>query len=193
MREAPSLKCLCAALFAVCCLTLSTVPLAHAGKGKPNVVRTSGQHVKGGHGSAFDLLRHSRQGRHKRKRFDKHDRRLSFVKRQKHKRRHAYVPTYYYGYRRGNRYRDYTRSEPSYRPEKTEVVQPFQDRPVTPKWVHVGSLDSSPLAAKGGGPGRNCLSVKTEITVDGELLDAFGQVCLLADGTWELRPSEQAD
>ncbi len=109
------------------------------------------------------------------------------------------MPTYYYGYRRGYRYRDYPRSEPSYRPEKNEVVQPYQYRPVIPKWVHVGGINSTLGASTvaepyaGGDPRRNCLSVKTEITIDGKPMDAFGEACLLADGTWQLEPSEQND
>jgi hypothetical protein len=32
--------------------------------------------------------------------------------------------------------------------------------------------------------------VKTQITVDGNPMDAFGEACLSADGAWVLRPSQ---
>ena len=50
-----------------------------------------------------------------------------------------------------------------------------------------------PGSTPGDGAGRNCLSVKTEITVDGKPVDAFGEACLLADGSWRLRPTEATD
>ncbi len=190
---------LCVALVTTCCLLLSAVPLAQAGKSKPNVVRTSGQHVNSGRSFTIGHHRHFRHGRLKLNRFHKHDKRLSFAKSRKHKRRHVYVPTYYYGYRRGYRYRNYPSSTPSYRSEKSDAVQPNQYRPVIPKWVHVGDIDGTlgpPTIEEpygGGGLRRNCLSVKTEITIDGKPMEAFGEACLLADGTWQLEPSEQND
>ena len=204
LREALSVRCICAALLTVCCLTLSTVPPAHAGKGKPNVVRTAGQHVKGGWVSNARHYRHSLRGNFKRQRFHKQAERSGFVKRRDRKRHtrkrgHSYAPIYYYGYGRRYRYRNYSRSEPSYRSEATAPAQPDRTKPVTPKWVHVGGAESAlgsytveELYAEGGGR-RNCLSVRMEITVDGKPLDAVGEACLLADGAWELRPSEQND
>ncbi len=205
MRETPSLKYFCVVLVAICSLILPEVPLAHAGKGKPGFVRVSKQHARSGHGSGFRQKRHARHGNFKQKRFGKHSRRPDFVKRRGHKRRYSYGSTYNYGY--GRRYgygrdygyRDYPRYEPIYRSETRPAVQPYQARPVTPKWVHVdstgGTLTSYTAEAPNAESGvrRNCLSVKTEITVDGKLVDAFGEACILADGTWELRPSEQND
>ena len=78
-------------------------------------------------------------------------------------------------------------------------MQPYQARPVTPKWVSVGSADnalgaySAEAPKADGAAGKNCLSVKTQITVNGKPYDAFGEACLVADGTWEFRPSEKKD
>ena len=188
MRQTLWLSRFCAALLAVCCLAISAAPEAHAGKGKgkPNVVRSSGQHVQGGHGSNFGQ-----------KRFHKQSKRTGFVKRRDRKRPHFKAPNYTYGYDSDYRYRNYPRSEPSYRSEASAAVPPYRDRPVTPKWVHVSSIDDTLLSSTtegsyaDGGLRRNCLSVKTEITVDGKPMDAFGEACLSADGTWELKPSEQ--
>jgi hypothetical protein len=169
-------------------LTLSAAPEAHAGKGKgkPNVVRSSGQHVKGGHGSSFGQ-----------KRIHKQSKRRGVVSRRDRKRRHFNAPGYYYSYNRGYSYRDTPTSEPSYRSEASAAVPPYQDRPVTPKWVHVSGTDdalglsTTEGSYAEGGLRRNCLSVTTEITVDGKPMNAFGEACLSADGTWELKPSEQ--
>lgn len=201
MREALSLKYICTALFTALCLTLSTVPSAHAGKGKPNVVRVSKQHMKAGFASKHHRIS---RGHFKRQSFRKHRRGKSFAvrrdrNRHRRNRRYYYGSGYYYDYARANWYRDYYRSEPSYRAEASPAVQPYQPPPVTPKWVHVGSADgalgSYPAEAPNAKSGahRNCLSVKTEIMVDGKPFDAFGEACLVADGTWEFRPSEQND
>jgi len=212
LREALSLKCFCAVLVAICGLILPAVPLAHAGKGKPNVVRTASHHVKGGRVSHIRF--HSRSGRgyfkqtgrgyFKQKRFHKRSKHSGYAKRRDRKRHHrkrrySHGSIYYYGYGRDDRYRDYPRYEPIYRSETRPAVQPYSARPVTPKWVHVGStggaLGSYTAEAPNAESGirRNCLSVKTEITVDGNPVDAFGDACLLADGTWEFRPLERND
>ncbi len=202
MRRMPSLPCFCAALLAVFCVTLSAVPEVHAGKGKPGFVRVSKQQVRSGHGSGFAQKRLARHSNFKQKRFHKRSERPDFVKRRAQRRRNyygsgrSYGSGYGYGYDRGYRYRDYRQPVPSYRPEASAPVQPYQDRPVTPKWVHVSSLDGAlgPSTLEGsyaeGGLRRNCLSVKTQITVDGKPMDAFGEACLSADGTWELKPSQ---
>jgi hypothetical protein len=188
LRETPSLSRFCAALLVVCCLTLSAAPEAHAGKGKSQAkaVRISNQHVKGGHGFSFGE-----------KRFHKHSKRTGVVRRRDRKRRHSTAPNYTYGYGSVYRYRDYPQPAPSTQSETSAPAPSYQDRPVTPKWVHVSGTDGAlglstteGLYADGGLRG-NCLSVKTEITVDGKPMDAFGEACLSADGTWELRPSEQ--
>jgi hypothetical protein len=141
--------------------------------------------VKGGHGFGFGQ-----------KRFHKQSKRKGVVKRRDRKRRHLNAPSYTYSYNRGYRYRDYPQPAPSYQPEASAAAPSYQDRPVTPKWVHVSSLDGAlgPSTLEGsyaeGGLRRNCLSVKTQITVDGKPMDAFGEACLSADGTWELKPSQ---
>jgi len=174
-------------------LTLSAASEAHAGKGKSQAkaVRSSGQHVKGGHGISFGQKRFHKQ------RFHKHSKRTGLVRRRDRKRRHSYASGYYYGYGSGYRYRDYPQPAPSAQPEASAAAPSYQDRPVTPKWVHVGGTDGAlglstteGLFADGGLRG-NCLSVKTEIAVDGQPMDAFGEACLSADGTWVLKPSEQ--
>jgi hypothetical protein len=183
-----SLSRFCTALLAVCCLTISAAPEAHAGKGKSQakVVRSSGQHVKGGHGFSFGQ-----------KRFHKQSKRRGVVRRRDRKRRHFNAPSYTYSYNRGYRYRDYPQPAPSTQSEASAAAPSYQDRPVTPKWIHVSGTDGAlglstteGLYAEGG-LRANCLSVKTEITVDSKPMEAFGEACLSADGTWELRPSEQ--
>jgi hypothetical protein len=169
-------------------LILSAAPEAHAGQGKSkaNLVRTSGQHVKGGHGFSFGE-----------KRFHKQSKRTGVVRRRDRKRRHFNAPNYTYGYYSGYRYRDYQQPAPSTQSEASAAAPSYQDRPVTPKWVHVSGTDGAllPSTTEGlyadGGLRGNCLSVKTEITVDGKPMDAFGEACLSADGSWQLKPSEQ--
>jgi len=195
MREALSLKYICTALFTALCLTLSTVPSAHAGKGKPNVVRVSKQHMKAGFASKHHRIS---RGHFKRQSFRKHRRGKSFAVRRD-RNRHRRNRRYYYGYDRGYRYRDYPQPAPSYQSEASAAAPSYQDRPVTPKWVHVSSIDDALLPSTTEAPNaksgahRNCLSVKTEIMVDDKPFDAFGEACLMADGTWEFRPSEQND
>ena len=189
----PSRQRFCAALVALCGMTLLAASSAEAG----SAVRSSGQQVKGGHGAAFHQQRHSNRRHFKGKRFDRHRARGNVVRRADRKRRHRRLSGYGYSYGYGGYYgyRDYPRTEPRYRSETTVTVQPYESRPVTPKWVHVGGGGVAPFTAEGlnaeSGPGKNCLSVKTQITVDGRPVDAFGKACLLADGSWELRPSEE--
>ena len=211
MLKPPLRQWFCAALVAFCGLTLLAATSAEAGR----AVRSSGQHVKSGHGAGFHQQRHSSRRhlnrghfnhRHfKGKRFDRHRVRGNVVRRADRKRRHRRLTGYGYGYGyRGSYgyggyygYRDYPRTAPSYRSEPTVTVQPYESRPVTPKWVHVGGGGVASFTAEGldaeSGPGKNCLSVKTQITVDGKPMDAFGRACLLADGSWELRPSEETE
>lgn len=197
MRQTPSPLRFCAALLAVLCLTLAAAAAAHAGKGKPNVVRTTGQHAKGGHGFGFGQQRQFRNGHFQQKHFHKHGKRSRSVKRRSHKRRHVYLRGYTYDYDRGYRYRNYPQPTPSTQSYAETAAPSYRDRPVTPKWISVSNLDGA-LVSSGvegayddGGLRRNCLSVKTQITVDGKPLDAFGEACISADGTWELTPSEQ--
>ena len=184
-----------------CCLLLGALPPAHAGNSKQNVTRSSGQHVTGGHRAGHAHVRQSRHGHFKSKRLDRRRARPNVVRRADRKRRpyygSRYSSRYSYGYGSGYRYRDDVRSESRYRPETDVAEQPTEHRPVTPKWVHVGSGGVAPFTAEGlhagGGAGDNCLSVKTEITVDGRPMDAFGEACLLADGSWQLNPARETE
>jgi hypothetical protein len=107
------------------------------------------------------------------------------------------VPTYYYD--RDYRYRDNSGSGSKYPSENSDVKQPYQTIPVTPKWVHVGDLVDAEGPSTNEGPyvesrhRRNCLYVKTEITIDGQPIEAFGNACLQADGSWQLVPSKPTD
>lgn len=198
MRKALSRYRLCAVPVAICCLVALAAAPAEAGQ----LVRSSGQQVHGGHGVAQAGASHLRHGRYKARRFDRHRVRPNVVRRADRKRRHRHVSRYaygyggYYGYGGGYRDRAYPRNEPGYRSETEAAVQPHENRPVTPKWVHVGG-GVAPFTAEGlpagGGLRTNCLSVKTEITVDGRPVDAFGEACLLADGTWQLKPAQETE
>jgi hypothetical protein len=170
---------------------------AHAGQTKPNVVRIAKQQTQFGPGFTFGQT--FRPHRFKPRRFDELDLRPSFVTFRHHRHRHRHVPISYYDYDHAYGYRDEPRYQPGYRPEASVASPAKQYGPVTPKWVHVGGGDgaSGRSGAEGAyaeaGPGTNCLTVKTEITVDGTPMDAFGKACLLADGTWQLRPAEAND
>lgn len=183
-----------AAVIVISCLTLSAAASAQAGQAKPNVFRIANQETQFGPGFTFGQP--FRPHRFKSKRFDKL--RSSFVTFRHHRHRHRHAPVYYYDYDRDYGYRDEPRYQPSYRPEASVAPPAYRYGPVTPKWVHVGGDGASGLSAAEGayaeaGPGTNCLTVKTQITVDGAPMDAFGKACLLADGTWQLRPAEAND
>ena len=69
-----------------------------------------------------------------------------------------------------------------------------QPRPVVPKWIHLGPSEideGSGEDTSGNGESQaltNCLTVKTDVTVDGVPMEAFGRACLAPDGTWRLEP-----
>ncbi len=195
MKERPSLPRLSAAMVVVGALALGTAA-AHAGQGKAVTVRAAGLHGKAGHG--FDFGRHGafRPGHFKPKSVLTHRKRPNFARRRDHKRRAVFVPGYYFGYDRGYRYGYDPQPAPRYQADPDPAAASYRHPPVTPKWIHVSSLDDasdpggSGQAYGDGGFGNNCLSVKTEITVDGRPMEAFGEACLSADGTWVLRPSQ---
>ena len=193
MRHASSLPRFLAALLCVACLALGAAA-AHAG-GKGKAVRTAGLHGKGGHGVSFGRQSQVRHGHFKQKRLHKHRKRPNVVRRSDRKRRPYYGSRYYYGYGRGTSYYYDPQPAPRTQPDPGPAAPSYRDRPVTPKWIHVSSLDGAPglsgtEGAYGDGSfGNNCLSVKTQITVDGQAMDAFGEACLSADGAWVLRPS----
>ncbi len=201
MRTGAAVGWLCAASVAVCAVMLSLAPPAEAGKGKsrPSFVRVG--NPPGLQGPRFTVQPQFRSGRFQAKKFDKRRRHRGFAKRGRHRDRPFYVPLGYYstpGYVYD--YRPGVVSAPGYPSEARAPAPAYETPPVTPKWIHVGD-DGGSILADGAGPGstpgdgagRNCLSVKTEITVDGKPVDAFGEACLLADGSWRLRPTEATD
>ena len=193
------LQCLFAAIVTICFLTLPAVPSADAGRLKSHSFHSSHKHVHAGHGFKRAHKRHFRHKLFKSKRFYKHRKQFRFAKRHKHKRRHLFVPSYYYGYRRGYRYRDYPVYEPDDRSERDTAVAPVQSKPVVPKWVHVAGVDGGITSSTADtafgdiGSRRNCLSIVTEIAIDGKPTKAFGEACITADGTWQLVPSNQIE
>ena len=160
------------------------------------------RHFKGGHG-----FRGQRFGRHgfRGQRFGRHSFRGQRFGRHGFRGQrfggHGYVywGRYYDRYERDNDYRYKRRRRADYAP--TSNVSPSQSpdyRPPTFKWIHVGALDGDTPSLGEGAPSEqgealtNCLSVRTQITVDGVPMDAFGKVCMRADGIWRLIPTEQA-
>jgi len=118
-----------------------------------------------------------------------------------HRLRQSYVyrGRYYDGYERNDDYRYQRRRRAGNAP--TSYVSPSQSpdyRPPTFKWIQVAAQDDDTPSLGEGTPSKqgealtNCLSVRTQITVDGAPMDAFGKACIQADGTWRLIPSEQA-
>ena len=93
------------------------------------------------------------------------------MRRRDRKRRAFHGSGYYYGYGRGTRYSYVSQPAPPPQPDPAPAAPSYRDRPVTPKWIHVSSLDGTlgPSGAEGayadGGFGNNCLSVKTQIMV----------------------------
>lgn len=194
MRPARAMRGLCAVLAALCALSLTTLPSANAESSKPGFVRVPA--AKGFSRAGPFLGQPSRSQPFTAKHLHKRDRRADFVKRRRDRRRPFYVPTgYYYGPAYPYGYQP--AAVPSYPAQASTPAPAYEPPPVTPKWVHVGddigTAGSAQGAAGGSGLGRNCLSVKTQITVDGAPVDAFGEACLLADGSWELQPSKQSD
>jgi hypothetical protein len=107
------------------------------------------------------------------------------------------VPRIYYGFGRRDVYRYEQRPTVRYRPTPSDPPsQPSETKPPTPKWIHVGKLDIDMPSLGEGVPSEgqqrltNCLTVRTEITIDGQSMDAFGKACIQADGSWRLVPAE---
>jgi len=194
VRQTRALRGLGAVVIALFALSLAPPSSAHAKGKKPDFVRVPA--AQGFSRAGPFLGSPVPNGPFTAKHFHKRDRRAGFVKRPRHRRRPFFVPTgYYYGPAYPYSYQP--APAPSY-PTQASTTPPAQNSPpVTPKWVHVGddiaTGGSAQGAADGNGLGRNCLSVKTQITVDGAPVDAFGEACLLADGSWELQPSKRTD
>jgi hypothetical protein len=110
------------------------------------------------------------------------------------------------GRRRGNRvvyYDNFGSSRIGY--ENTIVVpqaeaapapQETPARPFEPKIIEIaslprnddGSIALAPQPGKLSKQASNCLTVKRQITVDGQAMDAFGKACMAPDGSWTLTP-----
>ena len=199
MKARRWLQCLCSALVTICFLILPAEPSARAESGKSKFYSS---HFKHGYGKRGISRRYNRaiidigSSFKSRKIFKRHNR-SKFARRFNRRVRYRNVPTYYYD--RDYRYRDNSGSGSKYRSENGDVKQPYQTIPVTPKWVHVGDLVDAEGPSTNEGPyvesrhRRNCLYVKTEITIDGQPIEAFGNACLQADGSWQLVPSKPTD
>ncbi len=221
MRRADALKTLLM-VSAVTCLTLALMPhSAHAGQSGSNMHRSGPSHALNlgmGRAGVLDLHRASNfRGLSRTQRFGRHfggKRKHARFKRQRHHKgrkhlrfgrthrlRHSYVyrGRYYDRYERDDDYRYKRRRRADYAP--TSDASPPQSpeyRPPTFKWIHVAPLDGDTPSLGESAPSKqgealtNCLSVRTQITVDGAPMDAFGKACMQADGTWRLVPTEQA-
>ena len=199
MKARRWLQCLCSALVTICFLILPAEPSARAESGKSKFYSS---HFKHGYGKRGISRRYNRaiidigSSFKSRKIFKRHNR-SKLARRFNRRVRYRNVPTYYYD--RDYGYRDNSGSGSKYRSENDDVKQPYQTIPVTPKWVHVGDLVDAEGPSTNEGPyvesrhRRNCLYVKTEITIDGQPIEAFGNACLQADGSWQLVPSKPTD
>ena len=209
MKARRWLQCLCSALVTICFLILPAEPSARAESGKSKFYSS---HFKHGYGKRGINRRYKRatldigssfkspidigSSFKSRKIFKRHNR-SKLARRFNRRVRYRNVPTYYYD--RDYGYRDNSGSGSKYRSENDDVKQPYQTIPVTPKWVHVGDLVDAEGPSTNEGPyvesrlRRNCLYVKTEITIDGQPIEAFGNACLQADGSWQLVPSKPTD
>ena len=80
--------------------------------------------------------------------------------------------------------------------EAAPAPQVTPARPFEPKIIEIASLPrnadgSIALAPQPGTLSKqasNCLTVKRQITVDGQAMDAFGKACMEPDGSWTLSP-----
>ncbi len=220
MRRADALKTLLMVL-GVTCLALALMPHSADAGQRSNMYRSGSSHALNlGMGRASVLDRHrasnfrglsrtKRFGRHfggkrkharlKRHRILKSNRHRRFGRNHRLRRSYVYGGRYYGRYERYDGYRYKRRRRADYAP--TSNVSPPQSpeyRPPTFKWIHVAEQDGDARSLGGGTPSKqgealtNCLAVRTQITVDGMPMDAFGKACIQADGTWRLVPTEQA-
>jgi len=201
MRQVLFTKRICAVLFTTGCLMLSAAGSAHAEKGKSSVTGLTKQHARGGDGFVSKDVRNSRLKHLKRQRLRKHRRLKGFaLRRDRHRYRTNlrvhYALGYYGGYARTYWDRKYYGPVPGSRTEARPAAPPDPPVPVRPKWIHIGGVQG-PYQAKAPYPRSDiqgsCLSVKTDIMVDGKLSEALGEVCLASDGAWVFMPSEKTD
>jgi hypothetical protein len=176
----------------VACLLFATIPqTAFAGWGGPHGYSSGsrhGHHIRAGSRKlAVGYRSRHLQGRHKGYEYG-----------------HHYGGKHKVGYFKHYRYRtggSYVRYDPppraTYEPSAYQPPsQPAASKPFSPKWIHVGTSDidngfaEEAAPHEEGKPLTNCLAVRTEITVDGVPMDAYGRACLKADGSWRLEPVE---
>jgi hypothetical protein len=80
--------------------------------------------------------------------------------------------------------------------EAAPVPQETPARPFEPKIIEIaslprnddGSIALAPQPGKLSKQASNCLTVKRQITVDGQAMEAFGKACMGPDGSWTLTP-----
>ncbi len=212
MKARRWLQCLCSASVTICFLILPAEPSARAESGRSKFYSS---HFKHGYGKRGINRRYNRaiidigssfkppidigSSFKSHKIFKRHNR-SKLARRFNRRVRYRNAPTYYYD--RNYRYRDNPGSGSKYRSENGDAKQPYQTIPfipVTPKWVHVNDLVAAEGPSTSEGPYvesrllRNCPNVKTEIMIDGQSIEAFGDACLQADGSWQLVPSKPND
>ena len=219
LRRANALKTLLMVL-GVTCFALVLMPhSAHAGQ-RSNMHRSGSSHALNlgmGRAGVLDLHRASSfRGLSRTQRFGRHfggKRKHARFKRQRHhngrkhlrfgrshrlRQSYVYGGRYYDGYERNDDDRYQRRRRAGNAP--TSYVSPPQApdyRPPTFKWIHVAAQDDDTPSLGEGTPSKqgealtNCLAVRTQITVDGAPMDAFGKACIQADGTWRLIPTDQ--
>jgi hypothetical protein len=80
--------------------------------------------------------------------------------------------------------------------EAAPVPQETPARPFEPKIIEIaslprnddGSIALAPQPGKLSKQASNCLTVKRQITVDGQAMEAIGKACMGPDGSWTLTP-----
>ncbi len=148
-------------------------------------------------GRHFDGSRkHARLKHH---RNHKGSKRLRFARHHRRGHHYVYASRYYDRYARYDRDRYKPRRDAgdaagSYDP----APQTIANRPPSFKWIHVGALDGDARPLGESAPSEegallsNCLSVRTQITVDGAPMEAIGKACIQGNGTWRLVLGEPA-
>ncbi len=80
--------------------------------------------------------------------------------------------------------------------EAAPAPQESPARPFEPKIIEIatlprnadGSIALAPQPGKLSKQASNCLTVKRQITVDGQAMEAIGKACMEPDGSWTLSP-----
>ena len=221
LRRPNTSRCFLMAL-AVACLTFAAMPSAACAGGSGSFTHRSAhgyaQDSRAGRLGVVNLhrafsfrepRRTQKFGRHfdgsrkharlKRHRNHKGSKRLRFARHHRRGHHYVYASRYYDRYARYDRDRYKPRRDAgdaagSYDP----APQTIANRPPSFKWIHVGALDGDARSLGESAPSEdgallsNCLSVRTQITVDGAPMEAIGKACIQGDGTWRLVPGEPA-